>query len=73
MTPSVTVPRAAFHLLHPVASMMFVTNPSTNPTAESIPEIHKVNIKSPNIPAYPLYTAAAGRAMKINPTELDYV
>jgi len=71
MIPSVTVPRADCHLLQPVASITFVTNPSTNPTAESIPEIHNVNIRSPRVPPFPLSTAAAGIAMKIKPTELD--
>jgi len=54
MIPSVTVPSAAYHLLSLVASTIFVTNPSTNPTAESIPEIHRVNIRSPRYPAFPL-------------------
>ena len=47
--------------------------PSTNPTDESIPESHRVNISNPRVPECPLSTAAAGIAMKINPTELDYV
>jgi len=45
---------AAYHLLQPVASIIFVTNPSTKPTDESIPEIHKVNIRSPRVPPFPL-------------------
>ena len=71
MIPSVTVLTAACHLLQPVASIIFVTKPSTNPTAESIPVNHIVNIKSPSVPEFLLCTAAAGIAMKINPTELD--
>ena len=54
MIPSVTVPSAAYHLLSLVASTIFVTNPSTNPTAESIPMSHIVNIRSPSVPAFPL-------------------
>lgn len=70
MIPTTHTIDADCHLLQPVASITLVTAPSTNPTAESIPEIQRVNMSKPRVPAFPLSTAAAGIAINIKPTEL---
>ena len=69
--PAPQIATAQDFLYIPDWSTALVTAASMNETAESIPIIQRVNIKSPRVPEYPLSTAAAGMAIKIKPTELD--